>query len=128
MTTRALTGIWFAAGRGSRSTSSANASDPLVSSPTVSAFNPRVLPMATATSTPSTTAALRSIALRIDACTETRTVMSAASGARTGASTSVTATASIHASAAATPARATAPISARVGGVHATRSANTLQP
>ena len=84
--------------------------------------------MATATSTPSTTATLRSIAPRIDACTETRTVMSAASGASTGNSTSVTATASIHASAAARPARATDPISARVGGVHATRSANTLQP
>ena len=79
MTTRALTGIWFAAGRGSRSTRRANASDPLVRTPTVSAFSPRLLPMAIATSTPRTTATLRSIAPRIDACTETRTVMSAAS-------------------------------------------------
>ena len=73
--------------------------------------------------TPSTTAALRWIAVRIDERTETWTTTRAVNGARTGSGAPVTAWASPHPSPAASPDLATVPISVDVGGVHETACA-----
>ena len=90
-TTSPLTGTCLAAARGSRSTSSATPSETATSTPTVRPFRSSASPMANARRTPSTTAALRWSAVRIDARTETWTTTRAVSGARTGSGAPVTA-------------------------------------
>ena len=80
--------------------------------------------MASATSTPSTTAPLRWSAVRTDARTETCTTTTAVSEARIGAAMSVTSSAIHHDRPAARPDFATVPISVDVGGVHETASAS----
>ena len=122
-TTRMLMGTCLAAAAGSRSTSWATPSDTATSTPTVKPFSDRTSPIASATRTPSTTAALRCSALRTEARTETCTTTTAVSGASTGAGTPVTTRANHHDNPAARPDLATVPISVDVGGVHATASA-----
>ena len=98
-----LTGTCLAAARGSRSTNSATPSETATSAPTVSPLRSNASPIATARRTPSTTAALRWSAVRIDARTETWTTTRAVSGARTGSGAPVTTVATAHASPAARP-------------------------
>ena len=119
-TTRTLIGTCLAAAAGSRSTNWATPSDTATSTATVRPFNPSASPMASASRTPSTTAALRWIAVRTDARTDTCTTTSAVSGASTGSGTSVTTPAIHHDRPAAKPDLATMPISVDVGGVHET--------
>ena len=121
-TTRPLIGTCRAAEAGSRSTSSATPSDTATRMATVSAFHARASPIAKARRTPSTTATLRSIALRTDDRTETWTTTMAVSGASTGSGTPVTNPAIHHDRPAANPDLATTPISVEVGRVHDTAS------
>ena len=121
-TTRPLIGTCRAAEAGSRSTSSATPSDTATRMATVSAFHARASPIAKARRTPSTTATLRSIALRTDDRTETWTTTMAVSGASTGSGTPVTNPAIHHDRPAANPDLATTPISVEVGRVHDTVS------
>src|SRR4051812_2564459 len=83
--------------------------------------------MATATRTPSRTAALRCRACHTDAWADTRTQMSAASGASTGSGVLVTASATTHANDAASAALPMVATSLFVGGVHPVRSTNVRQ-
>ena len=83
-TTRMLIGTCRAEPGGSRSTSCAMPSVTATSNPTVKPFNASVSPIATAMSTPMTTAALRCSAVSTDARTETWTTTTAVSGASTG--------------------------------------------
>jgi len=81
----------------------------------------QVTATATATAvTPSTTATLRSIAVRNEARTETCTTTNAVNGARTGSGMFVTTLASHHETPAAIPDFATVAISVEVGRVHDT--------
>src|SRR5262245_55789553 len=117
---RTLIGTWRAAAGSIRNTSCASPSATPTRRPTVNPFSDTASPIARATRTPSTTAAVRCSALPSEARTFTCTTTIAVSAASTGASTSVEATANAHATPAAKADLATVPISVDVGGVHAT--------
>lgn len=119
-TTRMLMGTCLAAAAGSCSTSWEMPSETATSTATVKPFSSSASPMASATRTPSTTAALRWSAVRTDARADTCTTTRAVSGASTGAGTPVTTRAIHHDKPAASPDLATVPISVDVGGVHET--------